>query len=561
MAKRLVKILTALILSGAVNVPVYAAPLPDGSGSLNWSQTGVAYNDPGVQLNRMREYMERQRVAQQIAEDRAKEDSKVEGQATGQEEAPESAVKFVLNDIKIDGSEVLTKEEISGITSPYIGQEVTLQNLYDIVNALNDLYQQKGYLTCRAYLPPQTIKNGVVEIKIIEGKTGNVHIAGNETTREDYIAGRIGLERGSISNINDLNDDLLLFNATNDVQLRITMHAGEEPGTTDYVIAAYEPQKNYINVYVDNAGSESSGEWREGLFWTDRSLTGRRDMLTMSGMRSDGTKSFSAMYSVPVGRSGTKLGLSYSTNSVHITDGELEDLDIKGHSNAYGVSLIQPLVVTENLRTEATLDYGYQNSQTDFLGIHWVDDTVKSYTAGFSMTNYGASSLIYQKHNFRIGDSENIANEEDNFTKYFFNGFWQKAYQGGQMLSARLDAQWSGDDYLTSAEQFYIGGMYSVRGYEESYLGGDSGYSASIEYSVPLDKARTTSAYCFFDYGAVYGDSAFDDHVLAGTGIGIKSTIDRKIYTNLTLGVPLMRDINGEEVSKTRIHFMVNGQF
>lgn len=552
---KIYKIISGILLAGFAVMPsAYAY-------DVNNPPPQYGTNDPGVQLNRMREYMERQRVAQQIAEDRAKEDSKVEGQDTEQEEAPESAVKFVLNDIKIDGSEVLTKEEISGITSPYIGQEVTLQNLYDIVNALNDLYQQKGYLTCRAYLPPQTIKNGVVEIKIIEGKTGNVHIAGNETTREDYIAGRIGLERGSISNINDLNDDLLLFNATNDVQLRITMHAGEKPGTTDYVIAAYEPQKNYINVYVDNAGSESSGEWREGLFWTDRSLTGRRDMLTMSGMRSDGTKSFSAMYSVPVGRSGTKLGLSYSTNSVHITDGELEDLDIKGHSNAYGVSLIQPLVVTENLRTEATLDYGYQNSQTDFLGIHWVDDTVKSYTAGFSMTNYGASSLIYQKHNFRIGDSENIANEEDNFTKYFFNGFWQKAYQGGQMLSARLDAQWSGDDYLTSAEQFYIGGMYSVRGYEESYLGGDSGYSASIEYSVPLDKARTTSAYCFFDYGAVYGDSAFDDHVLAGTGIGIKSTIDRKIYTNLTLGVPLMRDINGEEVSKTRIHFMVNGQF
>ena len=184
------------------------------------------------------------------------------------------------------------------------------------------------------------------------------------------------------------------FNATNDVQLRITMHAGAEPGTTDYVISAYEPQKNYINVYVDNAGSESSGEWREGLFWTDRSLTGSRDMLTMSGMRSDGTKSFSAMYTVPLGRSGTKLGLTYSTNSVKITDGELEDLDIKGHSNAYGVSLIQPLVVTDTLRTEATLDYGYQNSQTDFLGIHWVDDTVKSYTAGFSMTNYGASTSV-----------------------------------------------------------------------------------------------------------------------------------------------------------------------
>lgn len=177
------------------------------------------------------------------------------------------------------------------------------------------------------------------------------------------------------------------------------------------------------------------------------------------------------------------------------------------------------------------------------------------------MTNYGASSIIYQKHNFRIGDSEDLAGENENFSKYFFNGFWQKAYRAGQMLSARLDAQWSPDDYLTSAEQFYIGGMYSVRGYEESYLGGDSGYSASLEYSVPLDKAKTTSAFCFFDYGAVYGDSAFDDHVLAGTGIGIKSTIDRKIYTSLTLGIPLMRDINGDEVDKTRIHFMLNGQF
>ena len=77
MAKRLVKILTALILSGAVNVPVYAAPLPDGS--TNWGQTGAAYNDPGVQLNRTREYMERQRVARQIAEDRAKQRAEVKG--------------------------------------------------------------------------------------------------------------------------------------------------------------------------------------------------------------------------------------------------------------------------------------------------------------------------------------------------------------------------------------------------------------------------------------------------------------------------------------------------
>ena len=49
--------------------------------------------------------------------------------------------------------------------------------------------------------------------------------------------------------------------------------------------------------------------------------------------------------------------------------------------------------------------------------------------------------------------------------------------------------------YLPSAEQFYIGGAYSVRGYKESLLGGDHGVAVSLEYSVPIAKA--VSAFTF----------------------------------------------------------------
>mgnify|MGYP007127280919 CR=1 FL=1 len=57
------------------------------------------------------------------------------------------------------------------------------------------------------------------------------------------LPGASGLTAAASAISTELNDDLLRFNATNDVQLRITMHAGAEPGTTDYVISAYEPQK------------------------------------------------------------------------------------------------------------------------------------------------------------------------------------------------------------------------------------------------------------------------------------------------------------------------------
>lgn len=516
-------------------------------------------NDAGVQLNRTREYIEREQIARRIQEERNKQQSEVEEENDGQQSDAESGVLFLLQKVVVDDSEVLSREAIDAVVDKYVGHEVSLQKLNTLVSEINRLYEEKGYMTCRAVLPPQTIKEGIVRINLVEGRTGKLIMDGNKSTSDSYIHNRLHLEKDAINNIHELNKDLLRFNGTNDVQLRIFMQAGEEAGTTDYVITAYEPKQHNFTLYSDNAGSDSSGLWRGGIFYTNKSLTGNRDSLMLSGIFSKGTKSGSFAYTTPVGRSGTKLGVHYSANSVHIIDGDLEPMNVRGNSNSYGVSLTQPLLVTEHMKTDVALEYGRQNSKTDFLGIHWVDDTISGYTASFSMMNYGKSSVIYQKHGYRVGDWENIEGQSKNFGKYHFNGLYQKAYTKGQMLTGRLDAQWSSSNYLPSAEQFYIGGAYSVRGYKESLLGGDHGFAASIEYAVPI--ANATSAFTFLDYGAVYGESAFDDHVLVSTGVGIKATIAQNFYSSLTLGIPLRRDLNGSEVSKTRLHFMFNGQF
>lgn len=521
------------------------------------------YNNAGVQLNRTREYLERQRVARQIEEDRARQRAKVEGGEEADKQQEGADVRFLLNDVAFDASEVLSEEELRRIAAGYTGREIAIKELYRLVEEVNALYKEKGYLTCRAFLQPQTIKQGVVKITLIEGRTGEVRVQGNADTKERYITRRLHLTNGEIANINVLNKDLLLFNASNDAQLRIMMRAGEQPGTTDYVIAVFEPQRRSISVYGDNAGNDTSGEWRGGIFFNDRSLSGRRDSLSLSSIWSEGTKAFGGMYVTPVGRSGTKLGFNYSANSVHIVDGYLEDLQVRGHSSAYGVSLIQPLVVTDGMRSEASLGYSRQNSRTDVhsLDMPWVDDRVDGYTASFSLTNYGASSVIYQRHGYRLGSFDQLTGEDRNYGKYIFNGLYQKTYGHGQRLSARVDAQWSSTQYLASAEQFYIGGMTSVRGYKESLLGGDSGYSASLEYDVPLDKKRATSAFAFFDYGSVHGGSAFGNHVLAGTGAGVRARVSDKAYVSVTLGVPLRRDLNSTEVSKTRVHCLATAQF
>ena len=524
--------------------------------------------DAGIQMNRMRNYMERERVKRQIAEDRAASKNKVEGADKAASQQGE-AITFELKKIVMDSSAVLTEAELAAITQPYEGKMVQLNDIYAIVEKINVLYASKGYVTCRAFLPPQTITDGKVKLLLVEGRTGNTTVSGNNYTKTSFITKRLHLKENEIANIKQVNKDLLLFNATNSTQLRIVMKAGEKPGTTDYEITAYEPKRDTWTIFEDNAGSDTSGEYRTGLFFNTKSLSGTCDPFSVGTVFSEGTRAANAMYTRSLGRSGTKMNLLYSTNAVKVTKGDYKDM-IKGHANSYAIGFTQPLVVNETTRTELSLDYNRQNSKTDFMVLgnrfNIVDDSVQDFTLGFAMTNYGASHVLYQKHSYVRGYSErtpsSMLEDSQNFGFYKFNGLYQKLYAGGQMINLRADAQWSGSEGMVSSRQFYMGGMYSVRGYKENFLGGDSGFTFSAEYSIPVIN-RNTNAFTFFDYGHVYGNGQSDDQhsILASLGLGIRSTINQYCSASLTLGVPLQRSFVADEVSKTRLHFIVSGQF
>ena len=528
----------------------------------------AAENLAGIDLNRTREYLERERVARQIAEDRAKAASKVEGAAVSQQQSEAPDISFELKNITTDPSTVLADTELKAIVNPYVGKKTSVKELYTIVGEINKLYEQKGFVTCRAFLMAQTIKNGIVHITLIEGRTGGTEVVGNKNTKARYIANRLHLREGEVANTKVLNKDLLWFNATNDAQLRVVMKAGAKPGTTDYVIEAYEPKQHNVTVFLDNAGSYSSSSYRQGLFYNAKSISGNRDDMNIGFVRSKGTKALSAAYNRSVGRSGTKLNLSYNTNSVRSVRGTGRELGVKGHANAYAIGITQPWVVNEKVRSEASLEFSRQDSKTDirnYPGSNFVDDKVNDVTLGFALTNYGKSHVIYQKHNLIYGTYDSV-DKDDNFFCYKGTGLYQKAYSHGHMISARAELQHSSKDNLISSRQFYIGGMYSVRGYKENYLGGDGGLNFSAEYSVPVTKDKNTSVFTFFDYGQVWGEVAESNNrerILSSLGLGVKTTLAKKYYASLSMGFPLGTHYAGkaEYVSKTRLHFVVNGQF
>src|SRR5690606_16733249 len=122
--------------------------------------------------------------------------------------------------------------------------------------------------------------------------------------------GRIGLKPGELVDLPTLEQDLIRFNRTNDVQLRAELKPGTVFATSDLEIKVEEPPRHDLRFTLDNAGSSSTGKWRTGLAYLNRSLLGFRDDLSVSTTHAHGQESYSVAYGIPINRSGGRLALA-----------------------------------------------------------------------------------------------------------------------------------------------------------------------------------------------------------------------------------------------------------
>ena len=515
----------------------------------------------GMQMERDRRDIEREQVREQIAEDEAARKSQVEqGEASSTENA-DTEIHFELKKVEWNPSAILTQEELQAVTDAYIGRQITAKDLLEMTDKITALYREKGYMTCGAVLN-RRIHDGVAKVRLVEGRTENVSVSGNRSTRENYITGRLGLKPGEIANIAKLNKDLRWFHGTNDIQLRVVIKPGAAEGTTDYEIIALEPQNQTVTLYLDNDGYDNSGRWRQGIFYAMRSLSGYRDALRGSFIRSQGTKAWTMGYSIPLSQRGMRLDLNYSGNRTKITNGELKNLGVRGKAQSFSLNWRVPFYITAHSRHETGLQYIYQTSKTDwgYGSVSWTDDKINRVIPYVSFTHYGNSSVFYHKHSFVFAKRRDIDGNSDSANLYRLSSFWQKRYGGGQFWQARLEGQWSSEDNLASSDRFFIGGVTSVRGYEEGFIGGPKGMTANLEYHVPLDKARRFSLFPFVDWGTISGVTGMEHRTLLSAGLGLEARY-KQLYSTVSVGFPIKKDFYETSVDSTRVDFSLSATF
>ena len=87
------------------------------------------------------------------------------------EEDEEKILKVLVKDFKINGNKKYDDKILKDLVKESINQELDYDALLKVTTIISNYYRSEGFLAT-AYLPPQDIKNGVVEIKITEAVLG-----------------------------------------------------------------------------------------------------------------------------------------------------------------------------------------------------------------------------------------------------------------------------------------------------------------------------------------------------------------------------------------------------
>lgn len=545
--------------------------------------------DPGVvdqtNLIQLKEYERRTRENMEEHE-RGREviemDKKMREQV---DQLPNKEVSFKLNSIKFTGNTCFTEEQLMDLICERIGNEVTINDLITMANMVTEYYQQNGYISTIAYLPPQKVQDGNVEIVVMEGKYGKVEIEGNKWARDKFVRATYlkdkNIETEKVLNVRDIQETLREMNASGYMKGQVSMVDNEESAQyTDLTLQMKDRFPIDFDFRFDNQGRDAIGLNRAVFFAGMYNLTGWGDKLLSTTALARRSVSQGVFYSVPIGRHETKLNLGYSYSGLTMGE-QWKDYDIKGHSHNFFAGLSRRLVKTENYKLYGDISLDIRNTKTTLGEQKFLLNEYKTRALRVNFTNI--KDDFYGKWFGNIGASVGlpIMGASDEFDGYHYDWLPTNKYVKVNANLARLQilpmrsmaiiqagGQWASHG-LYPSEKMQFGGISSVRGYEEGFLLSDYGVTASLEFRshIPFLNRILPEKLQFIDdsiqWAAFYdagwfgnvGTDTYGPSYVMSVGGGLIVRLTRYLSGNVYIGIPLGNKPEG--ASNCRVHFTI----
>lgn len=435
---------------------------------------------------------------------------------------------YELDKLVVSGARVLDEWDLEVLEAPFIGECITPSLATAVLAETTDYYLSRGFITTRAYLPNQDLKDGVLEVFIGEGQVEETIVKSDKPLK---IENAFQPDPDLALNIRDLEQAVDQFNSVPGNDVKMAVQPGATPMSSQVVFENKGEPGFKGRITTDNSGSEATGERGVTLSVQAGDLLQANDVWSLNVRKSLGDKAKSSR-SVSL---DVKIPHGYNTYAAGYTDGGFNtlltfpvtgtELTSEGANESAYVSASRVVFRDQDSKHSTTLKLK-RDSVESYIADTKIDVSSRSLTSLLfsteSVLGFGQNVLIVtpeiamglnEVDNLPEGVNTPVENPQSEYLRYKLTGDWSQPFTlGSESLrwKSHLVGQYA-DMPLYGSQQIVVGGAASVRGSHFTSIVGDRGYfwqnSISLNKNHTLGKSTINGDYMIgYDFGRVWSE-------------------------------------------------------
>lgn len=503
-----------------------------------------------------------------------------------------NAIRFTLTAVQLKKSGIYDAEKLAELYKPYLNQEISLLDMYNIRDTITALYGNDGYVLSRAYIPKQEIEKGVVKINIVEGYVDEVILEGafgNRKALFDAYAEKIKAERPF--NIYALERYTLLARDLPGVHAETQWQKSENnpnAATIRYKVSI-ETAKPFGSLTIDNRGTDANGPVQITPIVALANPFGyfsNTSFLYATTTDTEELLYLSLSHNQTLNSEGTVLGIFAAHSRAEPSIELLSNINQNSKSKTLSLSLIHPVIRTRQSNWLLSGKFESKDSESFTLGLKTFEDKLRvarlSSSLDYSDSYGGITQAIAEwSHGFKgMGATDNNSSlktrsdgvaDFDKFSLYLSRTQNMRAVNESLrnwQLFVALNGQYS-NDALLSSEECGIGGKQFGRGYDSSELTGEHCIALSMEARYQFDTnseyLNQLQGYGFWDIGEVRSRnpsaSVLKSESLVSAGAGFRFQLLESASGSVELAKPLTRTVANEDDKNLRVFASLSLRF
>ena len=492
----------------------------------------------------------------------------------------EDLIKVFVKEFSFDGNKKYPTSEFQKLVQDKVNKELAYADLRNILQEVSFYYRSKGFLAT-AFLPEQDIKDGKIQIFIVEGKIGKLEIKADvkkelNISRErisKFIFNKINLNE--ILNIVQLDRNIRNLNNTPGINAIAQLVEGDKLGETNIVISASNTKTLSTTSLVDNNGSRSSGYERVTNILNLDSVFNKGERFSVTDVITDGSHYYAGSATIPLGYDGLQTTFRVSKMEYDL-GAPFASTDPTGYSTEFFLGFNKELMIKPDKSLTSSLSFSRNDYVNDLnTGSNSNKDIIKSslnltYNNQDKYFSGGANTVAFTGTFGSLDLTDNTTNfDTDQLTAKANGDYWKLAINVNRFQRVtdtvstviKFNGQYT-DKNLDGAEQLSLGGPNGVRAFPSNEGAGDQGFISSLEFNKTFSKNRRLTL--FYDYGKIQlhkqawenwnstNTSLKNNYDLSGVGISFSIPIYKNFALTATyaekLGNNPGKDTNGNDV-------------